>query len=175
MPRDFFERLAGRGLARRHGRGSQLHHERSLAMLAVLSTWEAVAAEQPTLDRMRASGARRPRRGCSCEISLAVATSRYQSLPVAAHSTRAPGADNDRGPCSADLKPQEWPAPSQLLAARHSVLLWGRFCPLAHEARGTANVNGFPARSVFIAFGSASTLPHFHSFLTRQSLLGAAY
>jgi hypothetical protein len=27
VPRDFFERLAGRGLARRHGRGSQLHHE----------------------------------------------------------------------------------------------------------------------------------------------------
>lgn len=71
-----------------------------------------VAAEQPTLEAMRASGRCWPRRGCSREISLPSGATRATAA-ACRH-----GPDNDRGPCSADLKPQMWSAPSQLPAIR---------------------------------------------------------
>jgi hypothetical protein len=74
-----------------------------------------VAAEQPTLEAMRASGRCWPRRGCSREISLPSGATRATRATAAASRH---GPDNDRGPCSADLKPQMWPAPSQLPAIR---------------------------------------------------------
>jgi hypothetical protein len=103
-----FERLAGRKEARK---AAPEHHDPRTKPCDALDLG-GVAAEQPTLEAMRASGRFWPRRGCSREISLPSGTTRA----TAAASRHGP--DNDRGPCSADLKPQMWSAPSQLPAIR---------------------------------------------------------
>jgi hypothetical protein len=88
-----FERLAGRKEARKAAPVQQCTSQcttnealrcssDALASLD-LGGLGGVAAEQPTLEGMRASGALGPRRGCSCAISL----------PSGASQHGAPGAD----------------------------------------------------------------------------------
>ena len=110
-----FERLAGRKEARKAAPEHQCTHDARTKPCdgsRMALDLGGVAAEQPTLEAMRASGRFWPRRGCSREISLPSGATRA----TAAASRHGP--DNDHGPCSADLKPQMWPAPSQLPAIR---------------------------------------------------------
>jgi hypothetical protein len=109
-----FERLASRKEARK---AAPEHHDARTKPCDALDLG-GVAAEQPTLEAMRASGRCWPRRGCSREISLPSGATRATRATRATAAASRHGPDNDRGPCSADLKPQMWSAPSQLPAIR---------------------------------------------------------